>query len=526
MAVLAMALSALVTYGAGAQTVLRGRLNADILSLDPGVRRDENTDAVVLHLVEGLVAFREDGSIGPLLAQSWTVSDDGRTYRFALRPGILFHNGATLTADDVVWSLKRYLAPATRWRCRFEFGAGGITGIEDIAAPDPGTVLVTLSRATPFFLKILARPDCGGAGILHRDSWGADGALITPIGTGPFRLGEWRRNQFIELDRFDRYAALPGDRDGNAGNRQALVDKVRFLIIPDGSAARAALLRGNLDVLDALSPAEVAGVQGQPGIRVEINPTMDFYELLFQTHDPLLSDVRMRRAIALAIDTAGLTRAVTWGTARANASPVPVVSPYYGPVEAQPRPKDVAEARRLTAEAGYTGQPIRLITNRRYPQMFDSAVLIQAMAAEAGINVEIETLDWATQLDRYAKGDYQMMAFAFSARLDPSLNFGSIIGDKAKDPRKVWDTPAARDLLRQSIDEAEPAQRQQIFDELHRQFMADVPAVILFNTSRIAAVRQNVTGYKGWPAAQQRLWGVGLEPPDRPRANAAKDGPA
>lgn len=526
-ATLLVATSLLSTGGVGAETLLRGRLNADILSLDPGTRRDENTDAVVLHMVEGLVAFREDGSIGPLLAEGWTVSEDGRTYRFTLRPGIQFHNGAPLKAEDVVWSLKRYLQPATRWRCRFEFGAGGITSIEAVNAPDPRTVEVTLGRATPFFLKILARPDCGGTGILHRDSVGPDGVFRAPIGTGPFMLKEWRRNQYVELERFDRYSALPGERDGNAGNRQALVDRVRFLIIPDGSAARAALLRGNLDVLDALSPSELAGVEGQPGVRLEINPTMDFYQLLLQTRDPLLSDVRLRQAIASAIDTGGLAKAVTWGTAPANNSPVPVVSPYHGTVQAALRAKNLTEARRLAAEAGYKGQPLTLITNRRYPQMFDSAVLIQAMAAEAGINLEIETLDWATQLDRYAKGDYQMMAFAYSARLDPSLNFGSIIGEKAKDARKVWDTPAARDLLSRSVDTADPAERQRIFDEMHRQFMADVPAVNLFNSSRIAAVRLNVTGYKGWPAAQQRLWGVGLAP-DKPVGThaAVKDGPA
>ena len=79
-------------------SVLRARLNADIVSSDPGMKRDANTDAVLLHIVEGLVAAREDGSVGPMLASSWTISPDGRTYRFTLRPGIRFHNGAPLTA--------------------------------------------------------------------------------------------------------------------------------------------------------------------------------------------------------------------------------------------------------------------------------------------------------------------------------------------------------------------------------------------------------------------------------------------
>jgi peptide/nickel transport system substrate-binding protein len=99
-------------------SVLRSRLNADIVSSDPGMKRDANTDAVLLHVVEGLVAAREDGSVGPMLASSWTISPDGKTYRFALRPGVHFHNGAPLTAADVKWSLDRYLAPGSRWRCK------------------------------------------------------------------------------------------------------------------------------------------------------------------------------------------------------------------------------------------------------------------------------------------------------------------------------------------------------------------------------------------------------------------------
>ncbi|MGH8171226.1 MAG: ABC transporter substrate-binding protein, partial [Steroidobacteraceae bacterium] len=101
--------------------VLHVALNADILSTDPGVLRDENTDAVLLHVAEGLVAPRHDGSIAPMLAQSWKVSPDGRTYTFSLRHGVTFHNGAPMTSADVVWSLRRYLSPATHWRCLGEF---------------------------------------------------------------------------------------------------------------------------------------------------------------------------------------------------------------------------------------------------------------------------------------------------------------------------------------------------------------------------------------------------------------------
>src|SRR5882757_10468845 len=170
------ALAALAISGeAAAETLLRTRLNADIRSTDPGTNRDANTDGVVAHLVEGLVAFRDDTSIGPMLADSWEVSNEGKTYTFHLRQGVKFQNDATMTADDVVWSLKRWLDPATQWRCLSEFSATGIAQVDKIEAPDRQTVAITLDRPTALFLSTLARPDCGQTAIIHRDSIGPHG---------------------------------------------------------------------------------------------------------------------------------------------------------------------------------------------------------------------------------------------------------------------------------------------------------------------------------------------------------------
>lgn len=505
-----MAALALAARPSHAETVLRARLNSDILSSDPGARRDENTDTVLMHVVEGLVAVREDTSIGPMLADRWTVSPDGKTYTFVLRQGVRFHNGAPLTSADVVWSLKRYLDPKTKWRCRPDLSKSGIAQIMGVEARDPLTVAVSLDRPAPLFLTTLARADCGGTGILQRASVDPQGRWIAPIGTGPFRFGTWRRNQWIELERFGQYASRGGPPDGNTGGKAAEVDKIRFLVIPDASAARAALLRGDLDILDGLSPTELGGVRSKRGVKIGAIPTLDLYAVLLQTKDPLLRDARLRRAIALSIDAAKLTKAVTWGTGQASSSPISRVSPYSGPVEAELVKRDLGEARRLAQASGYKGQPIRLATNLRYTQMFDTAVVVQAMAAQAGIHFEIETLDWATELARYGSGDYQAMSFGFSARVDPSLTFGSLIGNKTKDPRKVWDSPEAERLLKQSITEPDVGRRQAVFDTLSRQFIAEAPAVALFSSGRITLMRANVAGFRPWAAAPERLWNVAL----------------
>jgi peptide/nickel transport system substrate-binding protein len=216
----------------------------------------------------------------------------------------------------------------------------------------------------------------------------------------------------------------------------------------------------------------------------------------------------MRRAIMLSIDVASLTRAATHGAATADSSPVPAVSPYFGPAQRAIVRRDVAQARALARAAGYKGQTIKLVVSRAPPEMFDAAIIIQAMAREAGIRMEIVNMDWASHLQRYQRGDYQATVFAFSPRMDPSWLYGLLIGDKDEEPRKVWDTPRARALLDQSMAAAAPAARQAAFDALETEFRRDAPAVVLFNTKRVTALGPGVTGYASWPAQLQRLWGV------------------
>lgn len=507
---LALATSALLASQAWAQSdTLRLRLRSDIRSTDPGVNRDGPTDGVVQHMVEGLVAYREDTSVGPLLAEKFDVSGDGKTYTFTLRPGVTFHNGAKLAADDVVWSWKRYLDPATNWRCLSEFG-GGVAKLESVQKKDDRTVVFTFDRPSALILPTMARVDCGGAAVTHRDSLGADGKWRAPVGTGPFKLGEWRRGQFIELLRFDGYTSRSEPRDGYTGAKKATLAKVRFITIPDAAASKAAMLSGAIDLDFDIESLDLAELRKQPDLKFDAAPTMSLNTILFQTRDPLLKDVRIRRALALAIDAAEITEAVTNGTGKPNNSLIPVSSPYYTKVEGAGFKRDIPQAKKLLAEAGYSGQPIKMLATKRYQSSFDSAVLVQAAAQQIGMNIEVEVLDWATQLDRYTKGEYQMQAFPYSSRLDPSLNFEMVTGPKATQPRKIWDNPAVETILRESMATADPAKRQALLDTLHRRFIEEVPLIMLYNDVQVAAMRKNVDGYKGWAPGQPRLWGVSL----------------
>ncbi|MGF6175379.1 ABC transporter substrate-binding protein [Ensifer sp. 4252] len=496
--------------GMALEGTLRIRMNADIRSTDPGFNRDANTDAVVGHIVEGLVGYKDDASVAPLLAKTIHVSQDGLTYTFKLRDNVTFSNGEKLTSSDVLFAWQRYSAPENGWRCLPDVTGKGVAKVTSVSAPDASTIVFTLDKPSALFLTTLARPDCGQTGIYHRSSIGPDGKWIAPIGTGPFTLSEWRTGQFIELKANPSYSPIEGPVSGYVGNKQPRVETVRFVIVPDDSAAKAALFTGDLDVIPDVDNTDVADLKANETLDLQGRPGMGLTALLFQTKDPLLSDVRIRKALMLSLDLPQLADVVSGGQAKASSSVIPQPSPYFSKAQSQVPARDIAAAKALLAEAGYNGQPITWLTTEFYPQLFSAAVLVQAMVAEAGINIQIETLDWATLLDRYTAGRYTAMSFLYSARLDPSLSYDMVSGDKSAQPNKVWDNAQGRELMAQARVISDPAKRQPIFDRLEDMIRADVPLVVLYSGTRIIAVRKGVEGFAIWPLGLPRAWGVSV----------------
>jgi len=503
-----LALAGIAAPAALASDLLQVRLNADIRSTEPGVNRDANTDMVHFHLFEGLVAYAEDTAVVPMLASAIEVSEDGTSYTFTLREGVSFHNGAPLTAEDVVLSWERFLDPDTNWRCLPDFDGRGVSQVTAVEAVDALTVRFTLAAPAALFLTSMARVDCGVSGIFHRDSLDADGGWSTPIGTGPYRLSEWRQGQFVELERFDSYAALEGGLDGLAGNKAEGPERVRFVLIPDSSATRAALQAGDIDLVADMDDRDATELSARPGLTLAATPTLGVSGLLLQTRDPVLRDVRIRRAIAHALDHEGMVEALAGEWVGYNPSPIPDISIFHGEVQSQGYAFDPAAAAALLAEAGYAGEEIVIVTNQRYRSMYETAVLAQAMMEAAGFTVRFEVMDWATQLDRYLDGTYMMQAFAFSARYDAGLSFDMFSGDKDAEPRKVWENPQALELIREVLDTLDPAERQPIFDELHRMMIEDVPAIWLYNAPALAVHGPRVAEFAPWATSAARVWAV------------------
>lgn len=494
--------------GAANASEITVSLPGDIRSIDFGVNRDANTDTVLHHIVEALVAYRNDLSVGPMLAESWEVSEDGRSYTFTLRKGAVFHNGEPVTAREVKWSWDRLLDKNTGFLCRSWF-KGGSLGIDitSIEVLDDRHVRFTLEEPNGLFLTRIAHKVCL-SGIVHPDSVGEGGKLEKLIATGPFTLGEHRKGQYVRLDRFDGYVPLDTPRDGYSGSRETFVDSVRFLVTPDAAAAKTALLAGDIDVLPRLDLSTLAEVEGTEGLSVQTVATPEWEVLMMQNTDPLLSDRRLRQAIGHAIDIDALTAGATNGLGKPNPSAVPRASSYFGPAFAEGLGYDPDKAKALLAEAGYDGRPLKLVTNATYPFDNIAAIAIQSMLQQAGINVELDVLDWASQYAAYKEGKFQMMVMGFSARSDPTLMMNVVVGDKVSRGNAIVDALEIVELVNLSGVATDPETRADLFRKAHSLIVEDASVIGLFNPARAVGLNAGVEGFELWPLESPRLWGV------------------
>ncbi|MGO4623202.1 ABC transporter substrate-binding protein [Ensifer sp. 2TAB8] len=486
--------------------------SSDIRSNEPGVNRDGNTDSVIFHIVEGLVGYAENGEVKPLLAKGFEVSADGLTYTFKLRDDVKFHNGKPLTAEDVVWNWNRYMKPETKWTCAGDFDGSKSIKVTNVAAADASTVTMSIEKPSAVFLGLMARPECGYTGIVSKDSVGADGAFAAPIGTGPFKWAEWKKGEYVRLEKYADYVspANDGKPDGMVGSKRPLVDGIKFMVIPDASTVKTGLLSGALDTAE-VSADLIAEFKDSDTMQLIVKRNNGKNLLYFQTRDKVLSNVAVRRAMAEALDLDQLVAAVSNGTGEANASMVSADSIFYSDVQKTKIPMDLEKAKKNLADAGYKGEQITIIANKRgNVPSFPAAVVAQAMMQQVGLNVQIEVLDYATQVDRRRSGNYQVISQSVAPRLDPALMYSFYVGNKDKNASLMWDNPKAIELMKAAYVEADQAKRQAIFDEFHKLMLEEVPGIFMYDMVDIWGATKKLHGEPVWQS-NTRLWEVTLD---------------
>ncbi|MEM0955776.1 MAG: ABC transporter substrate-binding protein [Pseudomonadota bacterium] len=489
---------------------LRVALSSDIRTTEPGVLRDANTDDVLMHIVEPLFAYRENLEVAPLLVSSWRVSEDGKTYTMSLRDGVQFHNGTTATAQIVVWNIERYLDPGTRWICRSLFDGSRGLEIEQVVALGERAFQIELNQADGTFLHKLANLQCN-MGIVHPDSVSAAGDWRVPIGTGPFQFVEWQRGQYVDLRRFDHYQPVLSPRDGLAGDRTAGFQYLRWVVVPEPAAARAGLLSGQLDVIYRLQVSDLFDLRSSTEVVVDEGTSIDWDVLLMQAETGRLRDRALRLAIAHAVDADQLAAIITDGISSGNHALTPPQSGYFRACMAQGYIFSEEIARRWLAQSSYNGEALKLTTNRRFSNMYENAIIIQHMLGRVGIRTELEVVEWGTQLDYYARGQYELMSFGYTGRTHPVLNYDAILGDKSKNPMYQWDDPASVGLLEEIARTDNVAVVDDLLCELHARMIDAVPMLNLFNQHTIDAYRSHVVGYSATAFNKPRFWGVRLD---------------
>ena len=472
-------------------------------SMPGNVARNTATDNILGNVVESLVALRADLGVAPMLADSWDISPDGKSYTFHLRHGVLFHNGAPVTSAEVKWSFEFLMKRSSGFECRSVFDGSRGVKVLAVTTPDPYTVVFELDRPYALFLKQMVDPRCPLA-VLHPSSVDSEGKWLKPVATGPYVFADWKRGQYVLLKPFAQYRPRAEPSSGTAGAKLAHED-VRFVVIPDEAAQKSALAAGQID---AMTIDENNLLPPDPRWHLVEGPSADPAVLLMQNRDPLLSDARMRRAIALALDLPGIVNAVTDGHARYNPSLIPDANRLYSPIDATGYTENLPEVKRLLAQAGYHGQTLKLETSRRFEHMYTLAVYVQSLLTKAGIRTELDIVEWGKQVSDFRSGRFQLMSFGYSARIDPALMFGDVLGDKSKTPMAQWENPAALTLLHSLQGVSDETARKQAFERLHQMMIADTPLLGMYYTPDLILVSSRLHGLTSWPMRRMRLFNV------------------
>lgn len=436
--------------------------------LDPTAGTAAAIDEVVYaNVFEGLTRIGPHGSVRPALAQRWSVSTNGRAYTFHLRQGVRFHDGTAFTAADVKYSLDRARGEGSANAQKRLFAP-----IDRVEVIDDATVRLHLARPAgdlPFTLGL------GDAVIVAPES--AAKNKQRPIGTGPFRFARWRRGDAIMLERFQGY-----------WGRAAPLQRAIFKIIPDNNAAFAAVKAGVVHAFANFPAPETLGLlERDSDLRVVRGATEGETILALNNGHPALSDIRVRRALAHAVDK----RAVIKGALFGNGTPIGTHFPPYHRAAldlADFYPHDPGRARALLAQAGYAvGLRLRLaLPPPAYARRGGEIVAAQLRAV--GVDVEIQAMEWAQWLERvFANKDYDMTIVAHTEPRD--------IGIYARpDYYFNYADPSFNALIDRLERSPDPADRTRLLHKAQRKLAEDAVNVFLFQLPKLGVWDRRLRG--------------------------------
>ena len=425
------------------------------------------SEALYGNVFEGLVQFAADGSVLPQLAESWDVSPDGLSYTFRLRDGVRFHDGTAFDAGIAKFSLDRAIAPdsVNPQKSRLE-------AVREIEAIDAHTLRIVLRHRAGGLLQSLA----WGAFVMVAPQSAATNAA-EPVGTGPFRVEEWRRGDSLRLVRAQAYWGRP-----------ARLARVTFKFIADPNAAYAALMAGDVDAFDNYpAPESVAQFAADPRFAVFVGPTETEVVLALNHRKPPLDNLSVRRAIAHALDRRAVIEGAMFGYGTPIGSHFPPRNPAYLDLTAQ-YPHDVAQARRLLAQAGYPDG--FAVTLKLPPPSYArrGGEIIAAQLAAVGIRATIQNLEWAQWLDQvYGRHDFDMSIVGHAEPMDYDIY--------ARDDYYFgYASPEFKTLIAALDDTTDPQRRRMLLQAVQHKLTDDAVNGFLFQYPKLAIWNAHLHG--------------------------------
>ncbi len=477
------ALTLLAGMAAAQNTGITVAIQLEPPNLDPTGGAAQAIDSVLYsNVFEGLTRFMADGSVVPGLAESWDISDDGLTYTFRLRDGVTFHDGTTMDAEDVKFSLDRARAEDST-----NAQKGLFAGIVDVAVIDPATVAVTLSAPNGAFPFNMA---WGDAVIVAPES--IDDIASNPIGTGAFRFVDWVQGDRLDLARYDAYW----------GDAPAL-ETATFRFISDPTAAFAAMMAEDIDVFVGFpAPENVPQFEADPRFQVLIGNTEGETILAMNNALPPFDDLRVRHAVSVAIDRNAIIDGAMFGQGTPIGTHFAPHNPDYLDLIAL-SPYDPDLARQLLTEAGY---PDGFSTVMKLPPPSYArrgGEIIASQLAQVGIEVEIVNVEWAQWIEEvFTNKDFGLTIVSHTEPMD--------IGIYA-DPDYYfqYDGLAFQEVMADLDITTDPAERTDLLHRAQTIISEDYVNAYLFELAIATVAKAGIEGlWVDQPTAAVDLTGV------------------
>lgn len=494
-------------YAGKSDVLVIGMATSDIISLDPAKAFEFSGVGIEVQLYDRLLDFPAGKFDTPelSLAESYEVSDDGKTFTFKLKEGIKFHSGNEMTANDVVYSFTRVVS--LKDQPSFILTQFGITP-ESLKAVDKYSVAVTLDKkyASGIFFACLS---AGVAGIVDSEvvkkhvqktdkypdgDFGMTWLSRNSAGSGPFKLVSWEKNDKVVLDAFPGHFKNPPH-----------VKRVIIKEINEAASRRLQVEKGDVDIAWELQADQVKALKGHKELTVQSVPAMPIYYLAMNVKEGPLSKAKVRKAIRYAIDYDGLINDIMSGAA----TPINTFIPagFAGYTDKIIYSRDVAKGKQLMKEAGYeNGFEVEMDHGDQTP-FPECAQFIQNSLAAIGIKVKLNKLVTSQLWPKYRAQKHQLLLARWGPDyIDPHTNAQPFADYKAKQLcwRNVYYNDETSDLIQQASQEMDNAKRIALYQKANDIIQEDGPYAFILQPMYEHAVRNNIDGFYAAPSFD--LW--------------------